>query len=129
MRLKYHSFLLALMVTGNAVAHNERPLSLFHTPEHIQKVMRLRAAGPIPSHHTTSNARPAHVRLDGLMYFGPTSWRLWINGKPYDKRVFPNLTVVRVTATHATFSWQDQGITHSFTLAPSHSFPHNKGSP
>ncbi|MBA4750142.1 MAG: hypothetical protein H2057_05940 [Alphaproteobacteria bacterium] len=123
---KLLSFLLAVIILVNARAQDASPLSLFHTPEYLEDIKNQRKRLPRASEKTPHVPSLTRIRLDGLMYLGPTSWRLWINGKPYDKKAFPNLSVVRVTATHATFSWEERGGTRTFTLAPSHSYPDKK---
>lgn len=126
MRRRLFLFLLTASISEHARTQDAPPLSLFHTPAHLEDVQNQRKHLPRVSEKTPRMPSFTRIRLDGLMYFSPTSWRLWINGKPYDKKTFPNLTVVRVTPTHATFSWEERGVIKTFTLAPSHSYPDKK---
>jgi len=70
----------------------------------------------------TSN-NPSRTTLEALLYYSPTDWRVWLNGRMFTPETFdPNLTITAVTAQEVTLRQQLGSQSRSFTLTPYQSY-------
>lgn len=78
-------------------------------------VTALKAAGPTESKNSSeprSDMSPIFY-LNSIVYFSPTNWTVWINGKRFtyqgirsEKEHIPSLEIVKVTPQRITFAWR-----------------------
>ncbi len=70
---------------------------------------------------TSSN--PSRTTLEALLYYSPTDWRVWLNGRMFTPETFdPTISIIAVTAQDVTLRQQLGSQSRSFTLVPYQSY-------
>ncbi|MCA0370467.1 MAG: hypothetical protein LCH26_05130 [Proteobacteria bacterium] len=91
-----------ILLHGAAFGHAGAPAltkSLFFDDTHVGAVKDARRA------HEKEATSPETTRyhLSGILYTSPGHWKLWINGKQYAPKAFPELRVISVSPRRASF--------------------------
>ena len=104
-------FFLLFFCFFHSLSLSHEEFSLFHRPDERQKIESLRL-----QETNMDVVKRDKIYLSGLLYEGPQKWRLWVNGRPFKANIFPDLKVVAVTPTTATFEIIHKGAFFAFTL-------------